>query len=303
KGFFFFETSNNLNPQNGGPGTVVAGTADPCGAQGFIYINYSMFKTTGCGGANGLFPQPGEPFRDIGYRRVNKVNPNGGDFATDAAGKFVTEGAYDGLFTYEDLPFSNGAAAANNTFDVCVAQKTVTRESDGKAQTFWLPLPYYPGCTPGNNITTPGCNCSEPHEPYFNLNYNGNRLNLTMEWLDPSTVGRPKKTTDETPYGTAVTCNANMLATAAGQDTCTTNAYDYLGGLATIDAGLIGVVYNEGDYESTGQCEYVGSVVVGGDTRPRGTTNVWFDERLIKGGWPPKGIPFPRVMITSLQVQ
>jgi len=31
-------------------------------------------------------------------------------------------------------------------------------------KTEWLPLPYFPGCTVGNNISTPGCTCSEPVE-------------------------------------------------------------------------------------------------------------------------------------------
>jgi hypothetical protein len=64
-----------------------------------------------------------------------------------------------------------------------------------------------------------------------------------------------------------------------------------------------GVVYNEGNYESTGNAAYYGSVVVGGSVDPKGTQEIWYDACLAGDCWPPKHIPFPRVMITSTQIQ
>ena len=117
-------------------------------------------------------------------------------------------------------------------------------------------------------------------------------------------MGQPKKTTpDNLPTDAPVTCAADDVGSKAGQANCTSNAYDKDGGLATIHPGIQGVLYNEGDFESTGNGEYFGSVVLGRNTNPKGTANIWFDERLLKGGWPPPGVTFPRVMVTSEQIQ
>ena len=67
--------------------------------------------------------------------------------------------------------------------------------------------------------------------------------------------------------------------------------------------GIVGVLYNEGDFDSAGNGEYFGSLVLGENTNPKGTSNIWFDERLVKGGWPPPGVTFPRVMVTSEEIQ
>jgi hypothetical protein len=63
------------------------------------------------------------------------------------------------------------------------------------------------------------------------------------------------------------------------------------------------VVYNEGAYNSTGNASYYGSVVVGGVVNPNGTQEVWYDACLAAGCWPPKRIPFPRVLVTSTQIE
>jgi hypothetical protein len=312
-GFYFFETTNNLNPQKGGPGTLDTADGDPCGFKGFAYTNLEAVKSTGCSGSAGLFPQPGEPFRDIGYRQVVETSIGlqvRGQWASDAAGQAVYVGAYNALWDYQDLDWANsgsdssGSGTKNQFFDVWIAQKTVKKESDGTTLTDYFPVEFFPGCKPGNNSSCPSCNCSEPHEPYLNIKYNGNPLTISAGWTSPGTVGIAKKTTpNNLPNETAVTCNANDIGSKAGQDNCTTNARDNDGGLATIQPGIQGVLYNEGDFESTGNGEYFGSIVLGHDTNPKGTCNIWFDERLIKGGWPPPGVTFPRVMVTSEQIQ
>jgi hypothetical protein len=284
-----------------------------------IYANFVSMKSTGCDGTEGYYRMPGEPYRDIGYRKVNLTTSGTliqGQFTTDAAGTtYVVEGAYDNKWSYQDLPWSNGAAAVNNMFDVCVQQRTFTRESTGTAApvTEWLPIPFTPGCTPGNNRTTPGCTCSEPHEPYLNLHYDGSKLGMQAYWDDPAAASSvyPKETVDELPTGALIaTCTADSVASIAGQEDCATNAYDRLGALAELDKhagaaapGVIGVLYNEGKYDSSGNAAYYGSIVTGGQADPNGTQEVWFDECLVKGCWPPAGIPFPRVMITSTQIE
>lgn len=319
-GFYFFDTKNAMNPQNGGPGQLVEYDADPCGAKGVVYMNVTAIKSTGnCGGVDALYNQPGEPYRDIGYRRVNEVGSGvqvKGNFTTDAAGNFVVEKAYNNEWSYQDLPFSNNGAAKNDFFDVCLAQRPLLRESTATAATpvttEWVPLPYYPGCKVGNNISMPTCDCSEPHEPYLNIRYTGAKLNLQAYWDNPTTAGsvRAKVTVDEKPTGAAWNCQPGDVATKSGQERCATNAYDKIGGLALLNSvgneaavGAEGVIYNEGDYKSTGNAAYYGSVVVGGVVEPKGTQEIWYDACLASDCWPPKRIPFPRVMITSTQIQ
>ncbi len=311
-GFYFFETVNNQNPQNGGPGILDTGGGDPCGFKGFVYANLDQIKSTGCGGSTGWYQQPGEPYRDIGYRQVVETTTGTqtrGDWDTDAAGNFVVAGAFNGRWDYQDLDWSNtntsggSTGTKNQIFDLFMAQRTVKPEDGGAAFTDWFPVEYFPGCKPGNNITCPTCNCSEPHEPYLNIRYNGVKTSITLGWSDPSTAGRPKVTDTGDPSGTPVTCAAADVSTAAGQANCTTNAYDYNGGLAQLAPGVNGVIYNEGQFTSTGNGVYYGSIVLGQSSDPKGTCEVYFDETLLKGGWPPKGVTFPRVMIVSEQIQ
>jgi hypothetical protein len=65
-----------------------------------------------------------------------------------------------------------------------------------------------------------------------------------------------------------------------------------------------GVIYVTGSFEATGNMQVFGSVVAkggmqaGGGGPTAGTPLVLFDERLIKGDWPPPELELPRTMIT-----
>jgi hypothetical protein len=310
-GFYFFETQNNQNPQNGGPGILapqvqVNGGGAYMGS--FIYLN-AAFATTGLSGPNGWFNQPGEPYMDIGYRYVNlATGPGGqqGDFKRDVAGMPVIEGAVNNLWDYQDLPWSNTASTgpggtANGKFDVFVASRTVHNPADlanpNSTYVGWFPVPFTPGCFPGNNIDCPTCNCSEPHEPYLNIQYNGNPMTMTFGWFDPATAvatrRKPKKTTNGQRIGTPVTCTD-----ASAPTDCTSNAYDLDGCLVTLPPSTDGVLYTEGQFSSKGNADYYGSVLVGGGVDTQGTPNLWYDESLSRGIRLPG---FPRVMVTSVE--
>jgi hypothetical protein len=318
EGFMFFDSRNNTNPQDltgiTKTNALVDESVDPCGAKGMIYGNFTEFSTNGCNDdSDGYYRMPGEPYRDIGYRKVVEETSGAeeeGEFVTDASGSgYVTVDAYNGEWDYQDLPFSNGDTEKNEIFDVCVAERTFRLES-GTSLTAYLPLPYYPGCTVGNNVSTPGCNCSEPHEPYLNVNYDGNPYDdpVIVEWENPASddSATAKETDDETPFGTPVACDRSSVSTEEGQEQCATNAYDEIGGLMLLPGnsspGVVGVIYNEGNYSSSGNASFYGSVVVAGNADPNGTQEVWFDACLVAGCWPPPDIPFPRVMITSIQI-
>ncbi|HUR83487.1 MAG TPA: hypothetical protein VM733_22215, partial [Thermoanaerobaculia bacterium] len=315
-GFFFFETKNKMNPQKGGPGVLVPIDASICGAKGVVYMNTKSIKTTGCSAVDAWYNQPGEPYRDIGYRKVNEETTGGLNqkkgFTVDGDGKYIRDKAYNNRWDYQDLPWTNGQSAKNDTFDVCMGQRRVYRQSDNKVLTEWLPLPYYPNCNVGNNFSNPTCDCSEPFEPYLNLHYAGTKLNLQAYWDDPFAIVsvQPKKTTNETPTGAPEACTGGAISTKEGQERCATNAFDKRGAIAWMDKNtnesaisVEGVIYNEGAYESTGNTAYYGSVVVTGLVSPQGTQEIWYDSCLADDCWPPKHIPFPRVMINSTQIQ
>jgi Tfp pilus assembly protein PilX len=68
------------------------------------------------------------------------------------------------------------------------------------------------------------------------------------------------------------------------------------------DAVLNGVMYVAGTFEAQGNAKYFGSIVAQrGVVDGGGTPEFWFDERLIKGQWPPKGMSIPRVVISVWQ--
>ena len=63
-----------------------------------------------------------------------------------------------------------------------------------------------------------------------------------------------------------------------------------------------GVFYTSGVFTAQGNAEYYGSVIGNrGVVHGAGNPNFYFDERLIKGQWPPKGMNVPRVVVTSWQ--
>lgn len=305
-GFYFFETQNKQNPQNGGPGILAPAVAvnGQIGSymSSFIYLN-ATFATHGMQGITGNFNQPGEPYQDIGYRKVDLASATG-DFVRDAAGNPVIENAANRQWDFQDLPWSNsgttgaGVNNPNKTFDVCVGSRLVTNPDGTGQYTGWFPLPYRPGCKPGNNVDLPTCTCSEPHEPYLNIKYNGSATtDVTFGWFDPSTavstMRQPKLTSDGTRTGTPITCLAGSTQTQ-----CTSNAYDQDGGLVSLTPSVDGVLYMEGDFDSTGNADYYGAVLAGGQVNSKGTPTLWYDESLSRGI---KLKGFPRVMITSVE--
>ncbi len=344
-GFYFFDTQNGLNPQGAAPpGTlappITVNSSDDGPTfkmKGFIYLNTRVFGTTGIGGPTSYDNFPGEPFRDVGYRRVcdaaaNCIIPLGAlPWAYDLTNPPV--GANDGEFSFQDL---NG----NGVCDVFLAQKQVSFPTTAAATpagprviTEWFPVPWYPGCTPGFNNAV-GADCSEPHEPFLNLVYTskvgsnpliaeaccsggGAPSLLTAKWEDPGAFTKQTKQKNTTT-GNPVACNAAALiapsvcnpstgltCTTVPDPNCTSNGYDRDGplqesfGSPNSQPIMDGVLYNEGDYDTQGNAAYFGSILINGNIIGTGSPEVWFDEFLIKGGWQDKFSDLPRVYITS----
>ena len=68
------------------------------------------------------------------------------------------------------------------------------------------------------------------------------------------------------------------------------------------DIAVDGVFYTSGHFTAQGNANYFGSVVAQqGAEHGGGTPGFYFDESLIKGNWPRKGMNLPRVVVSSWQ--
>jgi hypothetical protein len=62
------------------------------------------------------------------------------------------------------------------------------------------------------------------------------------------------------------------------------------------------VFFTSGTFDTQGNANYYGSVVAQrGVIDGAGSPGFYFDESLVKGNWPPKGMAIPRVVISSWQ--
>ena len=65
---------------------------------------------------------------------------------------------------------------------------------------------------------------------------------------------------------------------------------------------LDGVMYNSGTFTASGNALYFGSFVAQqGVLNGSGNPAFYFDESLVKGNWPRKGMNMPRVIVSSWQ--
>ncbi|HEU5161668.1 MAG TPA: hypothetical protein VFV54_00850 [Thermoanaerobaculia bacterium] len=290
-GFYFFDTANGLNPQYGYGGTltpdIIVNSSDkgPSGLfqmQGFIYMNATFFGTGGVGAINpeDVFPMPGEPYRDIGYRKVDKDT---GLFVKDASGDFVLENKNTDDWEFQDLD-------DDFTFDIVTEERTIKRPGDGSSVTVWLPILYKEGCTVGTD-------CSEPHEPYLNFIYpdiDDPTGAVTVGWHDSDDLAKmsPKvRLSENTP---------NACTTTSEQWECTGNWRDEDGALVRLNPVLNGILYNEGGYDAQGNSLYYGSLLIRAEFKGNGTPAVYFNECILKNCWQEQ-LNLPKVIIQSTQ--
>jgi hypothetical protein len=312
-GFYFFDTTDGTNPQNiVNPTNLTPEVAMSGGTvmmKGFIYLNSSSYKTTGLGGVDGYYNMPGETYRDIGFRKVetdsSKAWYKHGARSDDTIPCVWNTGvgcvdnytAGNGAWDFQDLPWSNlsAATAGDGIFQVHVSQRAtaLTRQSAAAiaANTEYFVDPFVDGCIPGDCAT---CTCSEPHEPYLNFVYpSAAGSAVVTRWEAPASQTRRAKISVS---GVPVTCTSSSPATD-----CTSNGYDRDGGMVLLSPSLDGILYIEGGNKTTGNAVYFGSLLIRKDFDNAGNPDVWFDEKLIKGDWPPKSFNFPRVYVSAEQ--
>lgn len=77
---------------------------------------------------------------------------------------------------------------------------------------------------------------------------------------------------------------------------------DNLGRPFNDNVAWYGVFYTNGEVEFQGNANYYGSLVAKGSVvSSSGTPGFYFDERIVKGNWPPKEMNLPRVVISAWQ--
>jgi len=98
-------------------------------------------------------------------------------------------------------------------------------------------------------------------------------------------------------YCTDASVCTSATRTPAGAPVKDINGLPFTGVVA-----IDGVFYTSGTFEAQGNANYYGSVVAQrGVVDGAGTPGFYFDESLVKGNWPPKGMGMPRVVISSWQ--
>jgi hypothetical protein len=309
-GFYFFDSKNGVNPQVTGGATspyltdtIVLNSSDanPWQAKGFIYVNAATIDFAGINGVKDYYNYPGEPYRDVGFRRIDETT---GAYLIGATGDYVIDGRFDGVWTPQDVNH-------NGIFDYKLAPKTVTRNDAGTVNTYTgnFIVPYSPECGIAGiaNLKTGFAgNCSEPAEPYLNIQYPPPGTSVPVAG-DPAPGVRISWGGDAgAPAGYSVNqpkhkLGSGALPTCTGAVTetnCTSAGYDADGGMIYLDPIVIGILYNEGTFEATGNPRFYGSLLINGDVGKAGTAQAYFDESLLKGTWQDQ-FDFPRVFISS----
>ncbi|HET7706118.1 MAG TPA: pilus assembly PilX N-terminal domain-containing protein [Thermoanaerobaculia bacterium] len=323
EGFFFFDTTDGSNPQlpNGATNTTVltptidlpSAAGNPFKMRGFFYMNMQAWGSSGLQTPPGYYGMPGEPFQDIGVHVADTVtgqlkctvvaNPTPVPCATNPGSTPKLENFTNREWNFQDLN-NNGVFDYKMGTNAAAITPSGTDSGPFAAGTLWLPIPYSDAC----GIAGVGTTCSEPHEPYLNLVYPadyafgaGSTPNpVVPKWEDPaSQTRRPKK---QNAAGVRVTCNA-----ASPVADCTSNTYDKIGPLVILggsagDGPVVeGIIYNEGNYDASGNATYYGAVLVQGTVGGSGTPTVFFDESLSRGDWANKFKNLPRTIMTTIE--
>ncbi|MFZ2490382.1 MAG: hypothetical protein WA208_02760 [Thermoanaerobaculia bacterium] len=295
-GFYFFDTRQGLNPQNGNITQLTPeiklnnSDANPFQARGFIYLNTVTLNSTGMNGIQGYHNYPGEPYRDIGYRKVDMATKN--SWELDASDNYVIEAADNATWNSQDVN-------ENDVFDLYLTPKTFT--ADGVTYTnYRIPVRWFPGCTITDGVGSDATKCSEPFEPYLNYQYPAESTTVTGGGAPPSlTVTWGSTATSHVTRVKTINTDGTLPNCGSLPAKCTSEKYDRDGGVITLEPIVVGVLYNEGEYTGTGNALYYGSLLINGAVGKAGTADVYFDEALVKGNWADQFRDFPRVFVTA----
>ncbi|MBI4169555.1 MAG: hypothetical protein HY510_06430 [Acidobacteria bacterium] len=166
------------------------------------------------------------------------------------------------------------------------ARSFATTGAGGMGSTRWIIPPGEPGDGSG----------------FVNFNYPTAAGSLAGPW-EISTAAIPEAV--EAPSGSGNWyCTDHTTCTALSRVASATPVKDNYGLPFTATVVMDGVMYTSGTFTSSGNAVYFGSLVAQqGVIDGTGTPGLYFDESLIKGNWPRKGMNLPRVVVTSWETE
>ena len=80
-----------------------------------------------------------------------------------------------------------------------------------------------------------------------------------------------------------------------------TSLRDVRGAQVNLELFLNGVFYNEGAYQGSGNMAYFGSMMFKAGFNVTGSPDVYFNEGLVLGDFPPASMRIPRVYASQVQ--
>lgn len=278
-GVYFFDTTNARSPQNGGTGVLTpsikvnSSTVDSASGdfimEGLIFTNSTLIDSSGISGSavRRRVNMPGEPFLDTGI----DIDRDGTVGNIDEELETISNGVWD--FAYLGSSESDGqdydrqyALASFQNFAVSI------READGVVP------------NEGNDPRTVG---DVVYEPFLNLAYPA-----TGAPTDPCFVDYDYEATVQ-----------RLLGGDRNNDGTTdvmTSARDRRGAQVDLDLIVNGIWYNEGRYDGSGNLPAYGSILMKGGFTATGTPNIFFNEAIALGDWPPAEMKIPRVYASHI---
>ncbi len=242
-----------------------------------VQFDYTFWKQIAQSGEPNVFYYASDG-PATGTYRLNGTGPSV-DFETAAAGG-------NGLYFFDTTNNSTPVDAnSDGTYDNLCEDVT----SDGPLKgLIYLNANFI--TTGGGGTTTPGTLIA-PAEPYIDAN--GNGLYDDGEYYI-------RLTYPGSPSGTAWTKSGGSTVGAARQDPAVDAAP---AGKYAANLNVYGLLYTNGSFQSSGNWVFFGAVVSKAGIAPHiaGSPDYYFDERMIKGMWPPPDLNLPKTVITAWQ--
>ena len=279
-GIFFFDSMNSLNPQDGSGGVLVpdiklnSSTVDPNEflMEGVIYTNAALIDSSGISGkaVTTRVNMPAEPFLDTGID-IDRDGTVGNTFEEIET---VGNGVWD--FAYYGSTESDG-----QYYD----------EEYGTSEFWAFESEHQVGDATFPDLgDDPRIQPDTVHEPFLNLAYPEVDEADDPVWVDFDyelfTVRTMGGDRDED-----------------GNEDRMTSLRDRRGAQIDLDIVLNGVWYNEGAYDGSGNLPVFGSILMKGGFQATGSPDVWFNEGLVLGDWPPATMQIPRVYVSHFDVE
>jgi len=198
-----------------------------------------------------------------------------------------------GLFFFDTATNSTPVDAdSNGTFDNLTGDVTITGGGYSSGGLIFLNANF---STSGSGSVPATRQLVAPAEPYIDTNGNG-VYDSTEYFVDLNYPG-----------SAGGTYSINGMRRVADGFTRQDPAIDAgTAGKWDADINMYGILYINGAYDAQGNWIYFGSIVTksgmygnGGS----GTPNIYFDERLVKGTWPPSELGLPKTIITAWMTQ